>query len=85
MDKILLNKILNWLDSNINKDNYLDNKEIQEALSIDSSELKEKIHEDLLCLTDEYLIDELDGYEVFDDKICQIIVDNFNKFNDNGL
>ena len=43
MDKILLNKILNWLDSNINKDKYLDNKEIQEALSIDSSELKEKI------------------------------------------
>ena len=49
------------------------------------AELREQIQEDLLCLTDEYLIDELDGYEVFDDKICQIIVDNFNKFNDNGL
>jgi hypothetical protein len=43
MDKILLNKILSWLDSNINKDNYIDNKEIQEALAVDSSELKEKI------------------------------------------
>ena len=49
------------------------------------AELREQIQEDLLCLTDEYLIDELDGYEDFDDKICQIIVDNFNKFNDNGL
>lgn len=43
MDKILLNKILSWLDSNIDKDNYVDNKEIQEALAADSSELKEKI------------------------------------------
>ena len=43
MDKILLNKILSWLDSNINKDNYIDNKEIQEALAVDSAELKEKI------------------------------------------
>ena len=49
------------------------------------AELREQLQEDLLCLTDEYLIDELDGYEDFDDKICQIIVDNFNKFNDNGL
>ena len=43
LDKILLNKILSWLDSNIDKDNYVDNKEIQEALAADSSELKEKI------------------------------------------
>ena len=34
-------------------------------------ELREQLQEDLLCLTDEYLIDELDGYEDFEDKMCQ--------------
>ena len=43
------------------------------------AELREQIQEDLLCLTDEYLIDELDGYEDFEDKMCQIVVDNFKK------
>ena len=47
-------------------------------------ELKEQIQEDLLCLTDAYLIDELEGYEDFDNKMCQIIVDNFKKL-DIGL
>ena len=41
-------------------------------------ELREQIQEDLLCLTDAYLIDELEGYEDFDNKMCQIVVDNFN-------
>ena len=43
-------------------------------------ELREQIQEDLLCLTDGYLIDELDGYEGFDDEMCQIVVDTVNKF-----
>ena len=43
-------------------------------------ELREQIQEDLMCLTDGYLIDELEGYEDFEDKICQIVVDNFKKF-----
>ena len=43
-------------------------------------ELKEQLQENLLCLTDGYLIDELDGYEDFEDKMCQIVVDNFKKF-----
>ena len=47
-------------------------------------ELKEQLQEDLLCLTDAYLIDELEGYEDFDNKMCQIIVDNFKKL-DIGL
>ena len=42
-------------------------------------ELREQIQEDLMCLTDTYLIDELEGYEDFDNKMCQIIVDNFKK------
>ena len=42
-------------------------------------ELREQLQENLLCLTDGYLIDELDGYEGFDDEMCQIVVDNFNK------
>ena len=47
-------------------------------------ELKEQLQEDLLCLTDAYLIDELEGYEDFDNKMCQIVVDTFNKL-DIGL
>ena len=42
-------------------------------------ELREQLQEDLLCLTDEYLIDELEGYGGFEDKMCQIVVDNFKK------
>ena len=47
-------------------------------------ELKEQIQEDLLCLTDGYLIDELEGYEDFEKDMCQIVVDNFNQL-DIGL
>ena len=53
-------------------------------------ELRERVQEDLLTLTDGYLIDELDGYEDylirvrwvqdFDTKMCEIIVSNFNKY-----
>ena len=46
-------------------------------------ELKEQLQEDLLCLTDAYLIDELEGYEDFEDKMCQIVVDNFKKLKNN--
>ena len=43
-------------------------------------ELREQLQEDLLCLTDGYLINELgEEYEDFEDKMCQIIVDNFKK------
>ena len=44
-------------------------------------QLKEQIQEDLLTLTDEYLIDKLDGYEECDTKMCEIIVNNFNRYN----
>jgi hypothetical protein len=43
-------------------------------------ELRERVQEDLLTLTNGYLIDELDGYEDFDTKMCEIIVSNFNKY-----
>ena len=43
-------------------------------------ELKEQLQEDLLCLTDAYLIDELEGYEDFEKDIRQIVVDTVNKF-----
>ena len=46
---------------------------------MNKQELCEQIQLDLLTLTDGYLIDELDGYEDFEDKMCQIIVNNFKK------
>ena len=46
-------------------------------------ELQEQIQEDLLTLTDGYLIDELDGYEDFDRKMCDIIINNFNRYKPN--
>ena len=42
------------------------------------AELREQLQENLLTLTDGYLIDELEGYEDFDNKMCQIIVDAFD-------
>ena len=48
-------------------------------------ELREQIQEDLLCLTDGYLIDELDGYEGFDDEMCQIVVNAFNRYKKNNV
>ena len=47
---------------------------------IQLQELRERVQEDLLTLTDGYLIDELDGYEDFDTKMCEIIVNNFNRY-----
>ena len=44
------------------------------------AELREQLQENLLTLTDGYLIDELEGYEDFDNKMCQIIVDSFDEF-----
>tara|TARA_R110000787_G_scaffold217378_1_gene326232 strand:- start:160 stop:333 length:174 start_codon:yes stop_codon:yes gene_type:complete len=41
--KILINKIINWLNSDIDKDNYLDNKIVQSAIAQNSADLKEKI------------------------------------------
>ena len=44
------------------------------------AELREQLQESLLTLTDGYIIDELEGYEDFDNKMCQIIVDSFDEF-----
>ena len=41
--KILINKIINWLNSDIDKNNYLDNKIVQNAIAQNSADLKEKI------------------------------------------
>ena len=42
--------------------------------------LKEQLQEDLLCLTDDYLIEELgDEYADFESNMCQIVVDSINK------
>tara|TARA_R100000544_G_C2173003_1_gene33163 strand:+ start:291 stop:476 length:186 start_codon:yes stop_codon:yes gene_type:complete len=41
--KKLVNKIIDWLNSDIDKDNYLDNKEVQNAIAQSSADLKEKI------------------------------------------
>ena len=43
-------------------------------------ELQEQIQNDLLTLTDAYLIGELDGYEDFDRKMCDIIVLNIQEY-----
>ena len=44
-------------------------------------ELREKLIESLLCLTDDYLIDELgEEYEDFDNKVSQIITDSFDEY-----
>ena len=42
--------------------------------------LKEQLQEDLMCLTDDYLIEELgEEYKDFDTIMCQVIVDACNK------
>ena len=41
--QILINKIIGWLNSDIDKDNYLDNKIVQNAIAQNSADLKEKI------------------------------------------
>ena len=41
--KILINKIIDWLNSDIDKDNYLDNKIVQNTIAQNSADLKEKI------------------------------------------
>jgi ribosomal protein S17E len=41
--KKLVDKIIDWLNSNIDKDNFNDNKEVQEAIACDSADLKQKI------------------------------------------
>ena len=50
---------------------------------MNKQELCEQIQLDLLALTDGYLIDELDGYEDFEDKMCQIVYNNFHKYENN--
>ena len=42
-NKILINKIIGWLNSDIDKDNYLDNKIVQNAIAQNSADLKDKI------------------------------------------
>ena len=44
------------------------------------SMLLEQIQLDLLTLTNAYLINELDGYEDFEDRMCQIVINNFHKY-----
>ena len=55
----------------------MNKRELSEQLQ---QELCEQIQLDLLALTDGYLIDELDGYEDFEDKMCQIVYKNFHKY-----
>ena len=47
---------------------------------MNKQELCEQTQLDLLALTDGYLINELDGYEDFEEKMCQIIINNFHKY-----
>tara|TARA_Y100000593_G_scaffold76221_1_gene140782 strand:+ start:415 stop:588 length:174 start_codon:yes stop_codon:yes gene_type:complete len=48
-------------------------------------ELREQVQENILVLTDSYLIDELEGYENFDTRICEVIVNTFNRFEENQI
>tara|TARA_Y100000361_G_C10868662_1_gene193076 strand:- start:303 stop:476 length:174 start_codon:yes stop_codon:yes gene_type:complete len=48
-------------------------------------ELREQVQENILVLTDSYLIDELEGYEDFDTRICEVIVNTFNRFEENQI
>jgi len=48
-------------------------------------ELREQVQENILVLTDCYLIDEIDGYEDFDTRICEVIADTFNRFEENQI
>ena len=48
-------------------------------------ELREQVQEDILVLTDSYLIDEIDGYEDFDTRICEVIVNTFKRFEENQI
>ena len=47
--------------------------------------LREQVQENILVLTDSYLIDELEGYEDFDTRICEVIVNTFNRFEENQI
>ena len=48
-------------------------------------ELREQVQENILVLTDSYLIDELEGYEDFDTRICEVIVNTFNRFEEDQI
>ena len=41
--KKLVDKIIDWLNADIDKVNHNDNKEVQDAIAQDSADLKEKI------------------------------------------
>ena len=47
--------------------------------------LREQVQEDILVLTDSYLIDEIDGYEDFDTRICEVIVNTFKRFEEDQI
>ena len=49
------------------------------------NELREQVQEDILVLTDSYLIDEIDGYEDFDTRICEVIVNTFKRFEEDQI
>ena len=48
-------------------------------------ELREQVQENILVLTDSYLIEELEGYEYFDTRICEVIVNTFNRFEEDQI
>ena len=48
-------------------------------------ELREQVQENILVLTDSYLIDELEGYEYFDTRICEVIVNTFKRFEEDQI
>ena len=48
-------------------------------------ELREQVQENILILTDSYLIDELEGHEDFDTRICEVIVNTFKRFEENQI
>ena len=54
--KAIFEFIFNWLDADIDKVDYNDNKEVQDAISQNGADLKEKIE---IALDDETTIEEI--------------------------
>jgi hypothetical protein len=60
-NKAIFEYIFNWLDTDIDKVNYNDNKEVQDAISQNASDFKEKIE---IALDDETTIEEIRNGEI---------------------
>ena len=54
--KAIFEYIFNWLDADIDKVDYNDNKEVQDEISQNAADLKEKIE---IALDDETTIEEI--------------------------